>query len=148
MTLKEILGVKGSAVYTIRAHETIRRALELLVQHRIGALVVVGQDGRPEGMLSERDLIRAFHQHGQETGAAGEIPVSLFMTKRVITASLNDDIQQIMNVMTHSRIRHVPVIEQGKMVGLVSIGDIVKSLLQDSQQQIQTLKEFIYGPGL
>jgi len=149
MTLKEILGIKGSAVFTIQPHETIRQALDVLVSRKIGALIVVDAKQKPVGILSERDLMRVFREHpAHDAQALQELPVNQFMTRKLICGRPEDDIQHIMNIMTNSRIRHVPVIADGRLAGLVSIGDIVKSLLQDSEHEIQTLKEFIYGPGI
>ncbi|HTL47356.1 MAG TPA: CBS domain-containing protein [Verrucomicrobiae bacterium] len=143
MTLKDILGVKGNAVWTVSKSQTVREAVELLVGRNIGALVVLDGNARVAGIISERDILRGGHENGE---GFQDLPVSRLMTRKVIVGRPEDDIQTIMNVMTHSRIRHVPVMKDGALQGIVSIGDIVKSLLQDSEDQIQTLKEFIYGP--
>ena len=142
MTLYEILRVKGSRVWTIREDQTIDEALRILVNQRIGALPVLDDERRLAGILSERDIVRGCYENGQGLAST---PVAWLMTRHVITADPTDEISEIMEVMTVNRIRHVPVVQDGRLQGIVSIGDIVKALLADTQHQIRYLKEFIYG---
>ena len=145
MMLKEILKNKGSRVWTVRADQTLYEALHLLVNQNIGALVVLNDSEEIVGIISERDIIRGCYFMSRELE---ETQVADLMTRRVITAAPEEDINQIMQVMTVNRIRHIPVVHEGELVGIISIGDVVKTLMEDSAHQIQNLKEFIYGPVL
>ncbi len=144
MRLKDILHAKGSKVWTVKENQTIHEALQILITHKIGALVVMGDRHKIKGMLSERDIVRGCQQNIKKLDS---MQVGDLMTREVITASLNDEIGEIMAVMTEKRVRHIPVLDAGELVGLVSIGDVVKSLLQDSEHQIRFLKEYLYGSG-
>ena len=141
MKIKEILKTKGSKVWTIRADQTIRDAVKILVQQKIGALLVMDDQDTIIGIISERDIVRSLHNHPSDIA---EIPVQKLMTKDVIAASPEDDTSYLMGIMTQSRIRHIPVICEGKLEGLVSIGDVVKSQLQDSEYEIHYLKKYLY----
>ncbi len=145
MTLGEILKRKGEKVWTIRAGEPVKEALRMLAGHRVGALVVLDEGGILRGILSERDIIRAADEHGRDVF---EFPVDRLMTVHVILGAPENDIQQIMAVMTEKRIRHIPVLRDGKLAGIVSIGDVVKCLIEDSKDQIQSLKNYLYGQEL
>ncbi len=145
MTLYEILRVKGSRVWTIQEDQTIDEALRMMVNQRIGALPVVDDERRLVGIISERDIIRGCYENGR---GLGNSPVGWLMTRRVITADPDDEINEIMEMMTEHRIRHIPIVRDGRLQGIVSIGDVVKSLLADSRHQIRYLKEFIYGPEI
>ena len=146
MKIKDILKIKGSKVWTVKSSQTVREALHFLMNQNIGALLVT--DGKSEtivGIISERDIIRGCYERGAKIESAR---VSEFMTRDVIIASPEDEINDIMGVMTEKRIRHIPVMTEGKLEGLVSIGDVVKSLLKDSEHQIKYLKEFMYGTNI
>ena len=143
MTLYEILRFKGSRVFTIREDQTVDEALRVLVHQKIGALPVLDDEKRLAGIISERDIIRGCYENGR---GMASMPVAWLMTRRVITAEPEDEISEIMEVMTVNRVRHVPVVREGRLQGIVSIGDVVKALLSDSRHQIQYLTEFIYGP--
>ena len=97
------------------------------------------------GIISERDIVRGCHQSLKKLET---LPVSELMTRKVIIASLEDDINDIMAIMTEKRIRHIPVMTEGELQGIISIGDVVKSLLQDSEHRIRYLKEYMYGSSL
>lgn len=142
MKLKDILAKKGNIVWTIKSDQTIQQALEILVTKKIGALVVLDESNRIAGIISERDLIRGSYVHPRELV---DFPVNKFMTKKVIIGSPEDETSYIMGIMTQSRIRHIPVVQDGKLEGLVSIGDVVKSVIDDSNYEIHYLKEYIYG---
>ena len=144
MKLKDILGKKGSKVWTVKASQTIQNALKVLVNQKIGALLVLDEKGGIIGIVSERDIVRGCYQSGKELDA---MPVSQLMTKEVVIGSPEDETSYIMGVMTQKRVRHVPVVAGGKLQGIVSIGDIVKSVIEDSQYEIHYLKEYIYGQG-
>jgi len=107
----------------------------LLVRHKIGALVVTDEEGKPVGIISERDIVRV--------AARGEDfaqPVSSVMTKRMIVGSPQDDLASVMRTMTEKRFRHLPIMDRGKLVGIVSIGDMVKAQLDQYQGEIDTLE--------
>jgi len=142
MKLKDILGKKGGDVWTVRSNQTILQALEILVSKKIGALVVLDEKNRIAGIISERDIVRGTYVHPRELV---DMPVSKFMTEKVIVGSPEDETSYIMGIMTQSRVRHIPVVSEGKLEGLVSIGDVVKSVIDDSNYEIHYLKEYIYG---
>ena len=145
MKIKDILKIKGSKVWTVKSSQTVREALHFLMNQNIGALLVTEASGTIVGIISERDIIRGCYERGAKIESAR---VSEFMTRDVIIASPEDEINDIMGVMTEKRIRHIPVMTEGKLDGLVSIGDVVKSLLKDSEHQIKYLKEFMYGSNI
>lgn len=140
--LKDILKHKGSRVWSVNTHQTVREAVEILAAQRIGALLVMDDNNAIAGIVSERDLARALNQKGKDLIL---MPVRDLMTSNVITASPEDDIKFIMGVMTRHRVRHIPVVREGKLEGLVSIGDVVKELLEESENQIRSLKEYMFG---
>jgi len=142
MKLKDILGKKGVDVWTVKSNQTILQALEILVSKKIGALVVLDEKNRIAGIISERDIVRGTYAHPRELV---DMPVSKFMTQKVIVGSPEDETSYIMGIMTQSRVRHIPVVYEGKLEGLVSIGDVVKSVIDDSNYEIHYLKEYIYG---
>ena len=142
MKLKDILNKKGKVVWTVKANQTIQQALSILVTKKIGSLVVLDESDRIAGIISERDIIRGSYVHPREVV---DLPVSKFMTKKVIIGSPEDETKYIMGIMTQNRVRHIPVVHEGKLQGLVSIGDVVKSVIDDSDYEIHYLKEYIYG---
>jgi CBS domain-containing protein len=136
MKIQTILTTKGSHVVTIQAGQTLQGALDLLVQHNIGAVVVLEGPDRVVGILSERDLIRALAHGGDMTAQT----VAAVMTKNVVVGSPQDDLSSVMHTMTQKRFRHLPVVDQGKLVGIVSIGDMVKAQLDEYQGELDTLE--------
>ena len=145
MTLKEILKGKGSKVWWVRGAQTIQEAVSVLVREGIGALLVLGPQNNIVGIISERDIIRGCSDDIKNVGAR---KVSELMTKDLIVASPEDDVNDLMQLMTEHRVRHIPVVQNGQLQGIVSIGDVVKSMIHESEHQIRYLKEFIYGPGI
>lgn len=132
----------GAEVATIRSDITINAAIAVLKEKRIGALVV-SDDGRQiAGILSERDVVRALADEG---GALLERPVSSIMTSEVKTTGPSANIDDVMSEMTRSRIRHLPVVEDGALCGLVSIGDVVKHRLEELESETSVLRDFIVG---
>ena len=142
MKLGDILKQKGSVVWTVRDDQTVHHAIEVLNRHKIGAVLVLDHHHQITGIISERDIIRSCHGSMWDLEAR---PVTQLMTKSVIAAGPEDEVEHVMLLMTEHRIRHVPVVRGGKLEGIVSIGDIVKALLQESAYEVQSLKEFIYG---
>ena len=145
MTINDILKVKGTQVWTIKSGQTAREALALLCFQNIGALVVTDdKDHRIVGVISERDIVRGCFKRNCDLEG---VLVCEMMTREVITSHPEDQVENLMEIMTEQRIRHIPIVSEGRLVGLVSIGDIVKSVLQESKHQIRFLKEFMYGPN-
>lgn len=140
MQIVHILGEKGRRVVTIAASASLSDAAQLLARERIGAVVVQNPDGTLSGILSERDVTRAVAQDG---AAALAKLVSLYMTERVTTCSENDSIDGLMEMMTHHRFRHVPVVEDGRLVGIISIGDVVKSRIEETVREAANLRDYI-----
>ncbi len=136
MKISGILSTKGVNVVTVRPDQSIRQALALLGQHNIGALVVVSDEGIPVGMLSERDIVR----QAARDEKLFSLPVGRVMTENVITGSPHDDLDSVLQLMTEKRFRHLPVVEQEHLVGIVSIGDVVKAMLMQYQGEIDTLQ--------
>jgi CBS domain-containing protein len=139
MNIANILARKGIKVITIRPDQSIRQALGLLAEHNIGALVVVDEGLRPVGILSERDIVR----EAARSDAVFARRVSELMTRQVIVGVPEDDLQAVVHTMTEKRIRHLPVVEKGKLVGIVSIGDIVKTQRDQYEGLVDTLQSQI-----
>jgi CBS domain-containing protein len=138
MSIAEILHHKGRQVSTIRTIDAVETALRKLDEERIGALVVLDRWGKLAGMFSERDVIHALAQHGAEALA---FEVHEIMTPDVTTCAPEDRLDAVMQVMTAHRIRHLPVMEQGQLVGLVSMGDLVKHRLDEKEQEAAVLRD-------
>jgi CBS domain-containing protein len=140
MTVKTILSRKGTEVLTIEPTATLAAAVKMLAQRRIGALVVTGPGNRIVGIVSERDIVRVLDAHGTKVLDA---PVAEVMTRKVVTCSLSETIAEIMERMTAGKFRHVPVVEQGRLAGIVSIGDVVKARLEDLEREQDALRDYI-----
>ena len=140
MTVNAILNTKGANVVTIEPAATLAAAVARLAQHGIGALVVEGADKRVVGIVSERDIVRALGERG---GAVLEEPVSKIMTRKVVTCGLSDTVAAVMEQMTAGKFRHVPVIEQNRLVGIISIGDVVKQRLSEMEGESAALRDYI-----
>lgn len=139
MNVAVILKEKGHDVATTSAKATLQEAASQLAARRIGALVVL-EDGRISGILSERDLVGAI---GREGPAALSRTVGDVMSKKVATCDLNDSIGELMDRMTEGRFRHLPVVEGGKMIGIVSIGDVVKHRIAETVMEAEAMKLYI-----
>ncbi len=136
MNIANVLAVKGPKVVTIRPEQTIRQALMLLAEHNIGALVVVDEGGRPVGILSERDIVR----EAARNEAVFSRVVSTIMTRNVIIGTPQDDLVSAGATMTEKHIRHLPIVDRSRLVGIVSIGDIVKAHRNELQGEVDTLQ--------
>jgi CBS domain-containing protein len=140
MLVSNILSEKGREVITIAPEATLLEAANVLTRNRIGALVVKDTGGALAGIISERDIVFTLAGHG----AAGLIlTVAACMTKDVATCEESDTIDVIMETMTSCRFRHMPVVAQGRVVGIVSIGDIVKTRIAETMREAQALKQYI-----
>jgi CBS domain-containing protein len=140
MIVKSIIDNKGHDVLTIDPGASLDTAAKLLAERRIGAVVVLGADDRVVGILSERDIVRAISERG--AGAMQE-QVSQVMTRKVATCTLDETIHSIMERMTVGKFRHFPVIEQGRLAGIISIGDVVKNRIMEMEQESDALKNYI-----
>jgi|SRR5579871_4468212 len=140
MNVKAILSAKGSGVVTIEPNVTLEAAAMVLAKHRIGALVVLGADQRVIGILSERDIVRALAELG---ASALAMPLAQVMTRKVVTCSETETVAAIMELMTSGKFRHVPVIEQDRLVGIISIGDVVKHRLTEIETESAALRDYI-----
>ena len=142
MLIAEILKDKGGAVFTAAPADDLQSTVQVLDDKRVGALVVC-EGARGVGILSERDLVRAVAQHGQEALAR---PVQDYMTQDVVFADPTETVGVLMERMTDRRIRHLPVIQEGRLVGVVSIGDLVKSQIAEATFEAESMKAYI-GAG-
>jgi len=142
MEIQEILKTKGDKVWSVKASQMVREALDVLVNNKIGALLVFDDKDSIAGVLSERDIMRECYRNSD---GFSKTLVKDVMTKRVIVGKPEDKVDYIMGIMTKNRIRHVPIIKDGKLQGVVSIGDVVKAKLQDSSYENQYLKEYMFG---
>lgn len=142
MLLKDILSQKGGKVWSIKANQTIPEALEVLVSQKIGALLVFDETGEIVGIISERDIMRECHYHSSGWQSS---PVNQVMTKNIVIGTPDDPVDYIMGIMTQNRVRHIPVLERKKLQGIISIGDVVKAQLKDSEYENRYLKEYLYG---
>lgn len=140
MSVAQILAEKGSLVVTIEGHLTIGDAIKLLNKHRIGAVVVVDSSGGVQGIFSERDVVRAFGEIGADAVA---LPISDRMTRKVATCTPAASLTDMLSTMTEGKFRHLPVVEDGRLGGMVSIGDIVKYRLAQMEAESQALKDYI-----
>lgn len=140
MTVQMVLSRKGSTVYTVEPTATVAYAAKLLGEHGIGALVVTGAEGRTVGIVSERDIVRAISHRG---AAALDEQVSEIMTRKVVSCSRHDKLVDLMQHMTTGHFRHMPVAEDGRLIGIVSIGDVVKSRIEQIEQESNELREYI-----
>ncbi|HMB77993.1 MAG TPA: CBS domain-containing protein [Kiloniellaceae bacterium] len=142
MKIQQIIDDKGREVATIRSESSIATAASMLKLQGIGALVVSEDGSQVAGILSERDIVRALVEHGTDLL---EMRVSDLMTRNVKTCTPQSDVTAAMGEMTRSRIRHLPVVENGGLVGIISIGDVVKTRLGELETETSVLRDFIVG---
>ncbi len=140
MRISTLLAGKGDLVATITGDKTVAGAVAQLRAHGIGALVVSSDGQHIDGIVSERDIVRALHTRHE---SLLEEPVRSIMTSTVFTASPEDDVESVMAAMTERRIRHVPVVNDGYLCGIISIGDVVKSRLAELEKDRKELVEYI-----
>ncbi len=140
MLITGILKAKGDLVFTIDPHETVASAAAQLHRRRVGALVVHGAADGVAGIVSERDVVRALASGGP---SALDQPVSAFMTRDVIYAEPTETVDSLLSRMTDRRIRHLPVCEGDRLVGILSIGDLVKAKIGEAMEEAQSLKAYI-----
>ena len=136
MNIANVLASKGGRVVTIRPDQTVRKALQRLAERNIGALVVVDDAHRAVGMITERGILRAALTNERVLGAT----VGAVMTREVVIGHPSDDLMSVAHTMTEKRIRHLPVMEQGQLVGIVSLGDLVRAQRDHYEGQVVTLE--------
>ncbi|MGD0316743.1 MAG: CBS domain-containing protein [Xanthobacteraceae bacterium] len=140
MTVSVIVANKGREVVSIEPNASLADAVRLLAQKRIGAAVILGADRRLAGIISERDIVRVLAERG---AAVLDEPVSRTMTRKVESCNENETVAQIMERMTQGKFRHMPVVDQGQVVGVVSIGDIVKHRLHEMERESTAMRDYI-----
>jgi CBS domain-containing protein len=144
MNVKSILAAKshnlGGDLISIEPTADLAAAARLLARHRIGAVVIRGAGGRLAGILSERDIVRALAERGADALA---LPVGQVMTREVETCGENDSTASLMERMTAGKFRHMPVVEQGRLVGLISIGDVVKQRVEQFEREQEAMRDYI-----
>ena len=142
MDVETILRSKGRTVATIRPNETVGAAVEALVSGNIGALVASEDGEAVDGIISERDIVHALARHGAALLAQ---TVAEVMTRSVVTCDPTESVAELMAEMTNRRIRHLPVVREGRLCGIVSIGDVVKNRLDEIEYEAKSLRSFIAG---
>ncbi|MBK1788344.1 CBS domain-containing protein [Prauserella cavernicola] len=142
MRIADLLRSKGSTVATVAPETTVRELLARLAQHNVGALVVVDAQEVVSGIVSERDVVRRLHDHGPDLL---ERSVADIMTTLVATCTPQDSVDELSAVMTERRIRHIPVLVDGKLGGIISIGDVVKTRMDELEQNQEQLEAYISG---
>lgn len=140
MQVATILQAKGMTVHTVATHAPIAEAIRVLNANRIGAVVVLHDNGKVAGILSERDIVRHLED---DAGRLLKRAVREVMTEDVITCGRDASVSELMEQMTRHRIRHIPVVEDGELIGIVSIGDVVKRKIEEAEQEALALKEYI-----
>ncbi|WP_114394329.1 CBS domain-containing protein [Oleisolibacter albus] len=142
MHVSAILKTKGATIITARPEDMVGTTAQLLSINRIGAVLVVDAAGGIAGILSERDIVRALASYG---APVLQMPVSDLMTRRVMTCSPDDTVASIMARMTDGRFRHMPVLDRGRLVGVISIGDVVKFRLDEYTHEVESLRSYVAG---
>ncbi|MFB4290401.1 CBS domain-containing protein [Nonomuraea sp. ATR24] len=141
MLIGTILRGKGSGVTTVAPEATVRDLLDKLAEHNIGAVVVSADGVTIDGIVSERDVVRRLHDRGAAILAE---PVSSIMTVEVRTVAPGDRVDELRKIMTTHRVRHMPVVEDGRLVGIVSIGDVVKSAIEELETEKASLVDYLH----
>jgi CBS domain-containing protein len=140
MFVSDILATKGGLVYTVTPGTTVGQVLQQLSTRRIGAVLVIDRLDRVAGIVSERDIVHALATHGSP---AVNLEAAEVMTRNVVTCDPDDSIDQVMESMTQGRFRHLPVVQRGELLGLISIGDVVKARLAEARHETEALRAYI-----
>jgi CBS domain-containing protein len=140
MFVSDILSQKGGSVFTVSPGTSLAQISQQLSVRRIGSVLVLDADSGVAGIVSERDVVRALASHGAK---ALELEAKQVMTRDVVTCDPDDSIDQVMECMTQGRFRHLPVVRHGELMGLVSIGDVVKTRLEETRHETEALKAYI-----
>jgi CBS domain-containing protein len=139
MTVRSILDSKGHQVLSVELEAKLSEAIKVLSERKIGAVLVMSE-GRMEGILSERDIVRVLGERGARVL---DEPVSMVMTRKVVSCRESDTVSGLMEMMTLGKFRHLPVVEDSKVVGLISIGDVVKRRVQEYEAEQEALRDYI-----
>lgn len=142
MKIKDILKTKGGEVITIEMEKTVHEAIKVLVKHNIGALLVLDKKETLVGIITERDILR---ECADRSGLLKKTKIKEVMTKDLIIGVLDDEIEYTMGIMTKNRIRHLPILDNNNIVGVISIGDVVKAQLHETEFDNRYLKQYIFG---
>jgi len=140
MNVAGILRVKGGDIVTVKPDDSLRETVRTLASQNIGAAVVMDEGDRVCGIISERDLVRAIAENGDR---ALDEAVKSFMTKNVVTCAKEDTVAELMTRMTEGRFRHLPVLENDRLVGIISIGDVVKQRIAEQEQEVEAMRGYI-----
>jgi CBS domain-containing protein len=144
MKVRDVLNTKGGRIITIGPDATAAEAVARMVENNIGSLPVVEPDGRMVGVISERDVLRELHDRGDRFSGT---MIRAIMTLEPITCEIDDQVEAVMGVMSERRIAKVPVIDRGRLAGIVSVGDVVKLLYEKTQAENHHLMDYLYGPA-
>jgi CBS domain-containing protein len=140
MKLSDVLDSKGWETVVTSENVTAMQAIKLMCDKHVGAVVVTDAKDGIVGILTERDFLRRYAEHGSKLS---ELKINWLMTHKVETATPDAGVDEVLNTMTNKRFRHMPVVRGGKLVGIVSIGDLVKAMLQEKMQEAESLREYI-----
>ena len=140
-TVNQLLKVKGGQIFSVAPTDSVLRAIEIMATRHVGALLVMSQDGLL-GIISERDYARKVILKNR---SSHDTPVGDIMTKNPMTVSADATVHHCMEIMTEGRFRHLPVVDKGRVVGILSIGDLVKAVIEDQSQKIEQLERYIAG---
>ena len=141
MKVRQLIGTKSRTLYSVEPEDPVLEAIRLMADHHVGALLVMkGTELR--GIISERDYARKVILHGR---SSAETPIWQIMSSPVVTVTPDQTVQDCMKLMTERRVRHLPVVEGGQVVGMVSIGDLVKAVIEEQQQTIEQLESYIHS---
>ncbi len=138
--VRHLLERKGGTIFCVKPADPVLAAIGMMAERHVGALLVM-QEGRLSGIISERDYARKVILLGR---SSADTPVEQIMSSPVITVSPAQTVQECMKIMTEHRVRHLPVVEAGKVIGMISIGDLVKAVIEEQQQQIEQLESYIH----
>jgi CBS domain-containing protein len=144
MRVRDVLKTKGDRMVTIEPDATTPEAVARMVENNIGSLPVIEHDGRLIGVVSERDLIRELHDRGDQFPQAS---IRAVMTLDPITCDIDDEVEAVMGLMSERRIAKVPVIDRGRLAGIVSVGDVIKTLYARMKDENNYLMDYLYGPA-
>ena len=140
MNVRQLLGKKGMGVFTISPNATVLESLRMMEEHNLGSLVVL-EDGDVVGLITERDYARKVILQGK---SSSDTPVLEIMTTEIVAVTSKESVDSCMALMTERRVRHLPVIENGQLAGIVSIGDVVKAIIERQQHEIEELEGYIH----
>jgi CBS domain-containing protein len=143
MKVRDVLKAKGERIIIVGPQATTAEAVALMVENNIGSLPVIDHDGTLVGVVSERDLIRELHDRGENFSRAR---IQAIMTLDPVTCNIEDEVEAVMGMMSDRRIAKVPVIERGQLVGIVSVGDVIKTLYARTKDENDHLMGYLYGP--